>query len=66
MEIQAAVTRSKVDLTTRMVLMEKRLADLEKRKTIVEKQPADTYQVPRKASAAVVADGLAPSLFFKK
>jgi hypothetical protein len=33
-----------------MVLMEKRLADLEKRKKIVEKQPADTHQ----------------SLFFKK
>jgi hypothetical protein len=60
MEIQAADTRSKVDdLTTRMVLMGKR-------KIIVEKQPADTHQVPRKTFAAAVADGLPPMPIFQE
>jgi hypothetical protein len=46
--------------------MEKRIADLEKRKIIVEKQLADTHQVPRKTFAAAVADGLPPKSIFQE
>jgi hypothetical protein len=49
-----------------MVLMEKRIADLEKRKIIVEKQPADTNQVPQKTFVAAVADGLPPKPIFQE
>jgi hypothetical protein len=64
MRIQAAETCSKVDdLTTRMV---KPLADLEKRKTIVEKQPADTHQVPLKTFTAAIADCLPPKPIFQE
>jgi hypothetical protein len=49
-----------------MVLIGKRIADLKKRKIIVEKQPADTHQVPRKTFAAAVADGLPPKPIFQE
>jgi hypothetical protein len=67
MEIQAAEIRRKVDdLTTGMVLMEEHLADLVKCKIIVEKQPADTHQVPRKTFAAAIVDCLLTKPIFQE
>jgi hypothetical protein len=67
MEVQAADTHTKVDnLTTRIVLIEEHIADLENRKIIIQKQSANTHQVLRKTFAAAAADGLPPKPIFQE